>query len=54
MKSEMLYALASSPHTDWTDISVLDLDASWLDFGDIFEGLSEGIEAFIGEIFDGL
>lgn len=54
MKTEMLSGLSISSNTDWTDIPDLDIDASWLDFGDIFEGLLEGIGEFIGGIFDGL
>ncbi|QWX85576.1 hypothetical protein H0I23_08035 [Cellulophaga sp. HaHaR_3_176] len=50
MKTEMLSGLSVSTNADWTDISDLNIDASWLDFGDVFEGIGE----FIGGIFDGL
>ncbi|MCH3885731.1 hypothetical protein [Tenacibaculum aquimarinum] len=54
MKTEMLSGISNSNITDWTMIPDIDLDASWLDFGDIFDGLLEGIGEFIGGIFDGL
>ena len=54
MKTEMLSGISNSNITDWTLIPDIDLDASWLDFGDIFDGLLEGIGEFIGGIFDGL
>lgn len=54
MKTEMLSALSYSSSTDLVEISDLDIDASWLDFGDIFSGILEGIGEFIGAIFEGL
>ena len=51
MKSEMLQGLSASSDTHWTEIPDLDIDASWLDFGDAFEGIFEGIGEFIGGIF---
>ena len=54
MKTEMLSGLASNSSVDWQDIPDLDIDASWLDFGDIFEGVLEGIGEFIVGIFEGL
>lgn len=54
MKGEMLSGLSFSPTTDWIDIPDFDIDASWLDFGSVFEGIFEGIGDFIGGIFDGL
>ena len=54
MKTEMLSGLATSASADWLTIPDLDIDASWLDFGDIFNGVLEGIGEFIGGIFDGL
>jgi hypothetical protein len=54
MKSEMLSGISESNVTDWTQIPDIDLDASWLDFGDIFEGIFEGIGEFISGIFDGI
>jgi len=54
MKTEMLTGLSDSTIADWTEIPDMDIDASWLDFGDVFEGLLEGIGELIGGIFDGL
>jgi len=54
MKTEMLNGLSTSSNTDWLDIPNLDVDVSWLDFGEIFEGIFEGIGEIIGGIFDGL
>ncbi len=48
MKTEMLKGLSASSAADWTEIPDLDIDASWLDFGDVFEGIGE----FIGGILD--
>jgi hypothetical protein len=50
MKSEMLSGISESNITDWTQIPDIDLDASWLDFSDIFEGIGE----FISGIFDAI
>ena len=54
MKTEMLSGLSVSSTTDWTKIPDLDFDSSWLDFGDVFDGVLEGIGEFIGGIFDGI
>ena len=54
MKTEMLSGISNSTITDWTLIPDLDIDASWLDFGDVFDGLLDGIGDIIGGIFDGL
>ena len=54
MKTEMLSGLSNTTIDDWTGVSDLDIDASWLDFGDVFDGLLEGIGDLIGGIFDGL
>ena len=53
MKTEMLSGLSISS-SDWTEIPDIDIDASWLDFGDVFDGFFDGIGDFIGGIFDGL
>lgn len=53
MKSEMLGGLAESTTADWLTIPDLDIDASWLDFGETFGGILEGIGEIIGGIFDG-
>jgi hypothetical protein len=52
MKTEMLSGLSVSSTADWTEIPDIDIDASWLDFGDVFDGLLEGVGEFIGGIFD--
>ncbi len=54
MKTEMLNGLSISSTANWTEISDIDIDASWLDLGDIFDGLLEGIGDFISGIFDGI
>lgn len=54
MKTEMLRGLSVSSNANWTDLPDLVIDASWLDFGDVFDGLFEGIGEFIGGIFEGL
>jgi len=35
MKSEMLSGLSISQNSDWIDIPDIDIDASWLDFGNV-------------------
>ncbi len=52
MKAEMLSGLALSTNANWSDIP--DLDLSWLDFGDMFQGIFDGIGAVIGGVFDGV
>ena len=54
MKTEMLSGLSASPTSDWTEIPDIDIDASWLDFGDIFEGIFDGIGSLIAGILDNL
>lgn len=54
MKTEMLNGLSISSTADFSDISNLNIDDSWLDFGESFDGFFEGIGEFIGGIFDGL
>lgn len=54
MKTEMLSGLSVSPSSDWMEIPDLDIDASWLDFGDTFDGILEGIGEVIAGIFDGI
>ncbi|WP_281990709.1 hypothetical protein [Aquimarina aggregata] len=54
MKTEMLNGLSVSPNSDWMDIPDLDIDTSWLDFGDVFDGVLDGIGDVISGILDGL
>lgn len=50
MKTEMLSEISLNTNINWTEIPDLDIDASWLDFSNIFEGIGD----FFGGIFDGL
>lgn len=54
MKTEMLQGLSITDSSEILDFSNIDVDASWLDFGDIFGNLLDGIGEFIGGIFDGI
>jgi hypothetical protein len=54
MRTEMLGGLSEAEVSDWTEISDIDVDASWLDFGDAFEDMFEGIGEFVAGIFEGL
>lgn len=54
MRIEMLRELSTNSILDWLPTPDLDLDASWLDFGKLFDGVLEGIGDFISGIFDGL
>ena len=54
MKTEMLNGLSLPASIDWLDVSTIDMDASWLDFGDMFDGVLEGIGEFVSGILDGL
>jgi len=53
MKTEMLSGLSLTTN-DWSSIPDLDIDSSWLDFGEVFENIFEGIGDFVGAIFDNL
>ena len=48
MKTEMLSSFSGSTSGSWSDIPDLDIDDSWLDFGDLFDGIGE----FFGAILD--
>lgn len=50
MKTEVLNELSTSPMTNWSDIPHLEIDSSWLEFDNVFEGIGEFIEG----ILDGL
>lgn len=54
MKTEMLNGLSEVSVSSWTEIPDLDIDTSWLDFGEVFEGVFDGIGAVISGVFDGL
>ena len=53
MKTEMLKGLSLSSGSEVLDFSVVDIDASWLDFGEVFGNIFEGIGEFIAAIFEG-
>ena len=54
MKSEMLQGLSVSSGTEALDLPDLDIDASWLDFGEVFGNVVEGIGDFVSGIFDSI
>lgn len=54
MKTEMLQGLSLTNGLEVSEITDLDIDASWLDFGEIFGNIFEGIGEFIGGIFEGI
>lgn len=54
MKTEMLQGLSFSNSTELLNQLDLDMDASWLDFGEVFGAIFEGIGDFVGGIFDGI
>lgn len=52
MKTEMLQALTLNPSANGLDVINLDMDTSWLNFGDVFGGVLNGIGGFIFAIFE--
>jgi hypothetical protein len=59
MKTEMVSGMVSSESSSWFDLGSvelpsIDIDASWLDFGDAFGTIFDGIGEVIGGILDGL
>ena len=54
MKTEMLEGLSFSTGSQIFDSSEFNIDASWLDFGNVFENVFEGIGEFIAGICDGV
>ncbi len=50
MKKEMLSEWTTSSNFNWSEIPDIDIDTSWLDFGDAFDGALDSLE-FIGDIF---
>ncbi|WP_332022123.1 hypothetical protein [Kaistella sp.] len=54
MKTEMLNGLSASAESDWFVLPDIDIDGSWLDFGDLFCGILEGIGDLAGGILEGL
>jgi len=51
IRSEILIEIMDS-NIDLPSIVDLEIDGSWLDFGEIFEGVFEGIGSFISAIFE--
>lgn len=54
MKSTMLEGISTSESVDMTSLSNIDLDASWLDFGDLLDGVLEGIGEFFAAIISSI
>lgn len=54
MMSKMLQGLSNSEAVKLTDFPDLDIDTSWLDIGDVFGSILEGIGDFISGIADGI
>lgn len=53
MKTEMLQGLSLSSGSEIFELPDFDIDASWLDFGEVFGNIFEGIGEIIAGIFDG-
>jgi hypothetical protein len=53
MKAEMLKGISLTEGVHLSELPAADLDASWLDIGEIFEGLLNGVGDFFGGIADG-
>jgi hypothetical protein len=54
MKSTMLEGISTSDTLSISSISAPDLDASWLDIGNLFDGIFEGIGEFFCAIAEGV
>lgn len=54
MKSTMLEGISLSEGVDLTSLSVPDVDASWLDLGEVFEGVFEGLGEFFAAIISSI
>ena len=54
MKAEMLEGISITNSDHLTDLSDVDLDASWLDIGGTLDGVLEGIAEFFSSIADSL
>ncbi|MBA4053681.1 MAG: hypothetical protein C0490_03120 [Marivirga sp.] len=54
MKAEMLEGISLTDAVHVTDFPDADLDASWLDMGEVFGGVLEGIGEFFAAVADGL
>jgi hypothetical protein len=54
MKTEMLEGISVSEATDLTQLTDVDLDASWLDIGGAVEGIFDGIGEFFSSIAENI
>ena len=54
MKTEMLQGISISEGNEMFNFADFDIDTSWLDFGEVFGSIFEGIGEFVGGIFDGI
>lgn len=54
MKTEMINAISGTESTSWVELPDFDIDMSWLDMGDFFDGILEGIGEFFGSILDAI
>lgn len=54
MKSEMLEGISTSEVISPSSLPAPDLDASWLDVGNLFDGIFEGIGDFFSAIAEGV
>jgi hypothetical protein len=52
MKAEMLEGISLTDSVHLSELSDVDLDSSWLDLGDILDGLIDGIGDFFSGIAD--
>lgn len=52
MKAEMLEGISVTESVHLSDLPDLNLDASWLDMGDVVGGILEGIGEFFASILD--
>ena len=53
-KAEMLEGISLTDSTNLTDLADIDLDASWLDIGDLMGGVLEGIGEFFAAILSSI
>jgi hypothetical protein len=54
MKTEMLQGLSIAEGSEILSIRDFDVDASWLDFGEVFGDIFEGLGAFIAGVLEGI
>lgn len=54
MKAEMMSGLSATSASDWLSIPDLDLDASWLDIGELLGNVFTGIGEFVMDVLGDL